>query len=155
MLGQIITYKSLVIVIAVMMTPVIIFMSDCGSFWGLVGIGDVIAGLGIPYVLIYWKRTSKFQDTTGFLTRLTLMQIDEKIAVLDGYVLSASTWQAQFVVQITDRIVSDIRAISRIRHDILDDQRIMLRERLIRLRNILHENHHDTARIEAVMGLLD
>jgi hypothetical protein len=83
------------------------------------------------------------------------MQIDEKIAVLDGYVVAAPTWQGEFVTQITDRIVSDIRAIARIRNDILDDQRIMLRERLIRLRNILHDNHHDTARIEAVMTLLD
>jgi hypothetical protein len=74
---------------------------------------------------------------------------------LDGYVVAAPTWQGEFVTQITDRIVSDIRAIARIRNDILDDQRIMLRERLIRLRNILHDNHHDTARIEAVMTLLD
>ena len=130
-------------------------MSDSGSYWGLVSIAGVIAGLGIPYLIIYWKRTSKFRDMTSFLTRLTLMQIDEKIAVLDAYVLEAPKWQAPFVAQITDRIVSDIRAISRIRNDILDDQRIMIRERLIRLRNILHDNHHDTARIEAVMGLLD
>lgn len=59
------------------------------------------------------------------------------------------------MTQKTESIVSDIRAISRIRKDILDDQRIMLRERLIRLKNILHDNHHDTARVEAVMGLLD
>jgi hypothetical protein len=92
---------------------------------------------------------------TGFLTRLTLMQIDEKIAVLDAYILEAPTWQASIVVQKTERIVSDIRAISRIRGDILDDQRIMLQERLIRLRNTLKDNHHDTSKIEAVMRLLD
>jgi Na+/proline symporter len=154
LLEQIVTYKSLVIVIAITMIPLIVFMAEADTFWGLVSIAGVIAGLEAPYLVIYWKRTTKFREMTGFLTRLTLMQI-EKIAVLDAYVLEAPGWQAQFVAQITDRIVSDIRAISRIRNDILDDQRIMLRERLIRLRNILHDNHHDTARIEAEMGLLD
>ena len=137
------------------MIPIIIFMSDSGTYWGLIGIVGVIAGLGIPYLIIHWKRTSKFQDVTGFLTRLTLMQIDEKIAIMDEYIIKASTWDDATMNQQTDRIVSDIRAISRIRNDILDDQRIMLRERLIRLKNILTDKHHDTAKIEAVMGLLD
>ncbi|MFY9964383.1 MAG: hypothetical protein WAK50_01480, partial [Nitrososphaeraceae archaeon] len=81
MLDEIVTYKSLVIVIAITLIPIIAFMSDSGSYWGLIGIAGVIAGLGIPYLIIYWKRTTKFQDMTNFLTRLTLMQIDEKIAV--------------------------------------------------------------------------
>jgi hypothetical protein len=130
-------------------------MSDSGTYWGLIGIAGVIAGLGVPYLAIYWKRTSKFQDMTDFLTRLTLMQIDEKIAVMDNYILEASRWDASIVNQKMERIVSDIRAISRIRNDILDDQRIMLRERLIRLKNVLSDRHFDTAKIEAVMGLLD
>lgn len=83
MLEQIITYKSLVIIIAIVITPFNMFMYDSGTFWGLIGIVGVITGLGIPYLIIYWKRTSKFQDMTGFLARLTLMQIDEKIAVMN------------------------------------------------------------------------
>jgi hypothetical protein len=106
-------------------------MFDEGTFWGLMGIVGVFAGLGIPYLIIYWKRTTKFQDMTNFLTRLVLMQIDEKIAVLDGYILSAPSWQAPEASQIIDRIVSDVTAIARIRNDISDDQRIRLRERLI------------------------
>lgn len=154
MLESIITYKGLIITITIMMIPIIVFMSDSGTYWGLIGVVGVIAGLGIPYLIVYWKRTSKFQDMTGFLTRLTLMQIDEKIAIMDEYIIKASTWDDATMNQQTDRIVSDIRAISRIRNDILDDQRIMLRERLIRLKNILTDKHHDTAKIEAVMGLL-
>jgi hypothetical protein len=130
-------------------------MFDEGTFWGLIGIAGVLGGLGIPYLIIYWKRTTKFQDMTNFLTRLVLMQLDEKIAVLDGYILNAPSWQVSDVSQMTDKIVSDLTAISRIRNDISDDQRIRIRERLIRLTNILKKNNHDTARIEAVMGLLN
>jgi hypothetical protein len=130
-------------------------MFDEGTFWGLISIMGVLAGLGIPYLIIYWRRTTKFQDMTNFLTRLALMQIDEKIAVLDGYILTASSWQAPEASEVIDRIVSDITAIARIRNDISDDQRIRLHERFIRLTNILRNNKHDTARIEAVMGLLN
>lgn len=130
-------------------------MAEADTFWGLIGIALAIVALGIPYFLVYWKRTTKFQDLTGFLTRLTLMQIDEKIAILDGYIMDASTWQPEKAASMTGRIASDIRAIARIRNDILDDQKIILRERLIRLRNILRDHQHDTAGIEAVMGLLD
>jgi predicted membrane channel-forming protein YqfA (hemolysin III family) len=90
-LGQIVTYKSLAIVILAVWIPLIVFMFNEGTFWGLMGIVGVFAGLGIPYLIIYWKRTSKFQDMTNFLTRLVLMQIDEKIAVLDGYISYAPT----------------------------------------------------------------
>jgi predicted membrane channel-forming protein YqfA (hemolysin III family) len=85
--SQIVTYKSLAIVISAVLIPFIVLMLNEGTFWGLVGIAGVFAGLGIPYLIIYYKRTSKFQDMTNFLTRLVLMQIDEKIAVLDTYVL--------------------------------------------------------------------
>lgn len=154
MLEQIVTYKSLVIAIAVTTIPIIIFMVEVDTFWGLVSIAGVIGGLGVPYLIIYWKRTSKFQDMTGFLTRLTLMQIDEKIAILDGYIMDAPTWRPEKTASMTEKIASDIRAIVRIRNDILD-QKIRLNERLIRLRNILRDNQRDTAVIEAVMGLLD
>jgi hypothetical protein len=155
LLEEIVTYKSLAIVILSTWVPLIVFMSEDGTFWGLIGIVGVFAGLGIPYLIIYWKRTTKFQDMTNFLTRLILMQIDEKIAVLDDYILNAPNWQAKDVIQMTDRIVSDLTAISRIRNDISDDQRIRIRERLIRLTNILRKNNHDTAKIEAVTGLLN
>jgi hypothetical protein len=97
-------------------------MAELDTLWGLVSIAGVIGGLGVPYLIIYWKRTNKFQDLTGFLSRLTLMQIDEKIAMLDGYIQAAPTWQTEIATSMTERIASDIRAISRIRNDILDDQ---------------------------------
>jgi hypothetical protein len=129
-----------------------------GTFWGLIGIAVAIAGPAIAYIIAYWRRTNDFDEMIDFLERLTLMQIDEKTAVLQMYPIEVPNWQThgqQFVNLRTRQIVSDITAIARLREDISDEQRIALNEVLIRLVTTMETNNLDTAPIQAAMRVLN
>ena len=86
---------------------------DEGVFWGLIGITGAILGLGIPYLVIFRKRTSEMQ----ILIDLAIGQIYEKIAVLEGYVSEVSTWKEEGIdpTNRTNRICYDIRSMWRIK----------------------------------------
>jgi hypothetical protein len=156
---KLISYKILVIAI----TPIFIFqildsfLND-GTFWGLIGIALTILGLGIPYIWVYKKRTNEFDETLKFLERFVQSQIDEKIAVLQMYPLEVNNWKShgmQFVNQMTNRITSDITAISRLKNDISNEQRIAINEALIKLVNEMKNNNLETSKIEGVLRILN
>ena len=92
-------------------------MAEADTFWGLIGIAFSIVGigvgLGVPYFLVYWKRTTKFEEMSDFLKRLMLVQIDEKVAMMDGYVSEIPNWKKdnkshEYVDTITNKITSDL-----------------------------------------------
>jgi hypothetical protein len=86
---------------------------DEGVFWGLIGITGAALSLGIPYLVIFRKRTTEMQ----ILIDLAIGQIYEKIAVLEGYVSEVSTWKEKGIDPInrTNRICYDIRSMWRIK----------------------------------------
>jgi hypothetical protein len=106
--------KLLITIISVLYVPIIVFMFvDEGVFWGLIGITFAILGLGIPYLVIFRKRTSEMQ----ILIDLAIGQIYEKIAVLEGYVNEVSTWKEKGIdpTKRTNRICYDIKSLWRIK----------------------------------------
>jgi hypothetical protein len=153
---QIVSQRSLIIVILSVVLPITVFMFDEGVFWGLISIAGVIAGLGTTFYLTYRKRGNEFTDMLDFLRRITLSHIDEKIAMLEKYISEVPNWKNEspnYVNSIIERIASDLTSLSRIRKDITDDQMIKIRERIIRLSALMKKDNHDTAKIEAILGL--
>lgn len=156
---KLISYKILVIAI----TPINIFqildsLLNDGIFQGLVSIAISILSVGIPAIWVYKKRTTEFDETLKFLERIVLSQIDEKIAILQMYPLEVNNWKnhgMQFVNQMTNRITSDITAISRLKNDISNEQRISINEALIKLVNEMKNNNLETSRIEGVLRILN
>lgn len=142
----------MVIIIALTWTPVIIFMAEADTFWGLIGIAFSIVGigvgLGVPYFLVYWKRTTKFEEMSDFLKRLMLVQIDEKVAMMDGYVSEIPNWKKdnkshEYVDTITNKITSDLRSVFRIKNEINEDQIIDLKQRGKKLVNMMRSEQYD------------
>jgi len=135
-------------------------MFDEGVFWGLISVAGVIGsvgfGLGIPYYWTYRKRGNEFTDMLDFLRRITLSHIDEKTAMLEKCISEVPSWKNEspnYVNNIIERIASDLTSLTRIRKDIGDDQMIKIRERGIRLSTLMKKDNHDTAKIEAILGL--
>lgn len=140
------------------MIPIIVFMAEADTFWGLIGIALAIVGLGAPYFVVYWRRTTKFQEMADFLKRLMLVQIDEKVAMMDGYISEIPNWKKdtkshEYVDAITNKITSDLRSVYRIKHEINDDQIIDLKQRGKKLVNLMQNEQYDTSKIEAVLEL--
>jgi hypothetical protein len=147
-------YKHPVTIISVLSFPIIVLMFvDEGVFWGLLSIAIAILALGIPSYWTYKHRSGAFKDTLDFLNRLFLFRIDEKIAMLDGYISDAPNWKAKSEA-VTERISSDLTSLSRMKTDISTDQRIKINEKVIRLVKIMSDNGLDTAKIKAVSALL-
>ncbi len=74
------------------------------------------------------------------------------------YPLEVNNWKnhgMQFVNQMTNRITSDITAISRLKNDISNEQRISINEALIKLVNEMKNNNLETSRIEGVLRILN
>ena len=129
-------------------------------FGGLVSIAGVIAGLGVSFFLVYWRRTTKFEEMADFLKRLMLVQIDEKVAMIDGYIseyqVGKKTAKVQeYVDAITNKINSDLKSVYRIKNEINQDQIIDLKQRDKKLVNLMHNEQYDTSKIEAVLELFD
>lgn len=127
-------------------------MAEADTFWGLIGIAFSIVGigvgLGVPYFLVYWKRTTKFEEMSDFLKRLMLVQIDEKVAMMDGYVSEIPNWKKdnkshEYVDTITNKITSDLRSVFRIRNEINEDQIIDLKQRGKKLVNMMRSEQYD------------
>lgn len=127
-------------------------MAEADTFWGLIGIAFSIVGigvgLGVPYFLVYWKRTTKFEEMSDFLKRLMLVQIDEKVAMMDGYVSEIPNWKKdnkshEYVDTITNKITSDLRSVFRIKNEINEDQIIDLKQRGKKLVNMMRSEQYD------------
>ena len=127
-------------------------MAEADTFWGLIGIAFSIVGigvgLGLPYFLVYWKRTTKFEEMSDFLKRLMLVQIDEKVAMMDGYVSEIPNWKKdnkshEYVDTITNKITSDLRSVFRIKNEINEDQIIDLKQRGKKLVNMMRSEQYD------------
>jgi hypothetical protein len=86
LLQQTITYKSLIIFITIMFVPIIVLMFDAGIFWGLIGIAMAIVSVGFPSYWTYRNRSNSLTNATNFLRKIILGLIDEKIAMLGGYI---------------------------------------------------------------------
>ena len=124
------------------MIPIIVFMAESDTFWGLISIAGVIAGLGVPFFLVYWKRTTKFQEMADFLKRLMLVQIDGKVAMMDGYISEIPDWKKdgkspEYVDAITDKITSELKSVYRIKNEINEDQIIDLKQRGKKVVNLI------------------
>jgi hypothetical protein len=135
-------------------------MAEAGTFWGLIGIALSILALGIPYFLVCWRRTTRFEEMADFLKRLMLVQIDEKVAMMDGYISEIPDWKKDgkspdYVNAITDKINSDLKSVYRIKNEINQDQIIELKYRGKKLVNLMRNEQYDTSRIEAVLELFD
>ena len=125
-----------------------------------VSIAGVIAGLGVTFFLFYWRRTTKFEEMADFLKRLMLVQIDEKVAMIDGYISEIPSWKKdgkspEYVDAITNKINSDLKSVYRIKNEINQDQIIDLKQRGKKLVNLMHNEQYDTSKIEAVLELFD
>ena len=127
-------------------------MAEADTFWGLIGIAFSIVGigvgLGVPYFLVYWKRTTKFEEMSDFLKRLMLVQIDEKVAMMDGYVSEIPNWKKdnkshEYVDTITNKITSDLRSVFRIKNEINENQIIDLKQRGKKLVNMMRSEQYD------------
>jgi hypothetical protein len=108
------------------------------DFWGWIGIvgtlGGIIGGAVIAIGLMNWQelrtQNSRFTQTTQelnnlnvFLRRITLSQIQEKIAVLHDYPTQIPEWKSDNIIRYkTDRMISDIRAIQEVRTLLRDNQ---------------------------------
>jgi len=95
-----------------------------------------------------------------FLKRLMLVQIDEKVAMMDGYISKIPDWKNktnshEYVATITNKITSDLKSVYRIKNEINDDQIIDLKQRGKRLVNLMQKEQYDTSKIEAVLELFD
>ena len=156
---KLISYKTLVIaIIPIFIYQILDGFLNEGVFWGLLTIAMTILGLGIMYYIEYRKRGNDFDDMFDFLEKMVLSQVDEKIAVLHIYSSQVPDWVSkgnEFIHYITNRIASDITAISRFRNDISDEQKIAINEQLIRLTTAMRNNNLDSAKIEAVRQLLN
>ena len=156
---KLVSYKILVIAITLLLLYQILngFLNE-GVFWGIITIAMTILGLGIMYYIEYRKRGNDFDDMFDFLEKMVLSQVDEKITVLHTYSSQVPDWVSkgnEFIHYITNRIASDITAISRFRNDISDEQKIAINEQLIRLTTAMRNNNLDSVKIEAVRQLLN
>jgi hypothetical protein len=97
-------------------------MSDKIFFGFMIGIMILFEVLTMVIIVLGIIRPIK-----DFLREIKRSQIDEKIAMLYGYSSSVKTWKNTRIDFMIERILSDIRAVGRIKTAINDDQR----ERLV------------------------
>jgi len=82
-------------------------MFDAGIFWGLIGIAMAIVSVGFPSYWTYRNRSNSLTNTTNFLRKIILGLIDERIAMLGGYIAEVPEWKEkghEYVDAITDKI---------------------------------------------------
>jgi transposase-like protein len=123
--------KVIIVIILISITTEALFMVD---FWGWIGIASTfsipIAAAVIGIGIVIWQElrrqdnryvatTNELRSLNGFLTSITLSQIQEKISVLHNY----SNSLTEVIQGHLDTIISDIRALQHIRHLLTDPQR--------------------------------
>jgi hypothetical protein len=103
------------------------------------------------------SQTNNMKRMNNFLTRATLSQVDEKVAMLYSYSNDVKDWTKEGidVTFMTSKIVSDITAITRLRNDISDDQKIKLNEAIRHLTDTMKKHNYDTGRIEDITKVLN
>ena len=102
-------------------------------------------------------QTSNMLRMNNFLTRTALSQVDEKVAMLYSHTNSVKNWDKEGidVTFMISKIGSDITAVTRLRNDINDDQKIKLNEAIRHLTDAMKTHNYDTGRIEDVTKVLN
>jgi hypothetical protein len=145
----------------------IVWFGMSEEFNGLIAIAIAIGvglGVGIAPVWIILRRElgfykeshQKMIQMNKFLEDITLSGIDEKIAMLYGYTNDVKEWESKGidVSFMTEKIVSDLTALTRIDERIINDQRIRLNEAITRLIRAMNNKKYDVIKIESVAKLL-
>jgi hypothetical protein len=109
------------------------------DFWGWIGIAATfslpiaaaVIGIGI-FILQelrgqktgFTRTTQDLKQLNVFLRRITLSQIQEKIAILHDYPTQIPDWKTDSIFRYKiDRLISDIRAIQEVRMLLTDTQK--------------------------------
>ena len=103
--------------ILIIFAPIVWVLFMVGeTFWGLIGVGGVIVGVGLPILFEMRKGRFGVENMLNFLRNAAQSSVDEKIAVLYRYTRDVPSWKEKGInIQLMNsQIVADIRAIGRV-----------------------------------------
>lgn len=126
------------------------------TFWGLLAIALTLIGIGIPYLLIMRGQHGDLSKMNELWRKMAQSAIDEKTAVLNRQATEVKSWKGEGkdITLTIDRIAADIRAVSRLKDAILDDQKERLASALRHLKDGMKKENYDTGKIDDVSKLL-
>jgi hypothetical protein len=126
-----------------------------------IGVG-LCVGIAPVWVILrrelgfYKKSHEEMVKMNKFSEDITLSGIDEKIAMLYGCINDVQDWESKGIDVgfMTEKIVSDLIALTRLNKRIIDDQRIRLNEVITRLIRAMDNKKYGVVKIESVAKLL-